>query len=703
MIDIGLSQIERFMLFINLMFGIGLAAFTAAGMMMAGGAAVRVLGLSPALLRLAGGLVLIVIIGFVVFGARRCLALGKSGRTFTMPDATIGSVQLLLTTIDLAAAGGSLWFLLPAGRPDFPTFAVLFSAATALGVVSRVPAGLGVFDAVIFCALERYVAPDRVVAALLLYRGVYFVLPVLLAAGSLASFELRRTGPDSGSNALARLEKGVGLLAPLFLSAVTFSVGAMLIMSGATPAVDWRLAALQAILPLWAVETSHLLSTLGGVLFLFVARGLYHRLDGAWWLAFATALASAVLCLAKGLAFAETAALVLLIFLLLATRSQFTRPSAFLRQPFTVGWCVAVVVVLVAATGVLLFAFRDVPYRREIWWQFEFDAQASRSLRAILAASIFALAISLWQLLRTASGRVELPSARDLSRAAAVIHGQQRSGAMLALMGDKSLLFSNSGESFLMFAKRGRSWIALFDPIGPRGEWPELVRRFIDLVDRYGGRAAFYQVRAESLPFYLDAGLRIAKIGEEAFIDLEQFGLDGPQRYGLRQALKRAERDNVSCEVLSPPRSATEEDFLHRISNAWLVGHRCAERQFSVAAFEPRFIAAQSVILARQCDRPMALVTYMTTGCQSEATVGLMRQVPEAPPYVMELMITRLAVELRARNFKTLILGMAPLAGLVRAPLSSPWHRAAGLLWEHGEAIYNFQGLRAFKSKFRPT
>jgi phosphatidylglycerol lysyltransferase len=96
-------------------------------------------------------------------------------------------------------------------------------------------------------------------------------------------------------------------------------------------------------------------------------------------------------------------------------------------------------------------------------------------------------------------------------------------------------------------------------------------------------------------------------------------------------------------------------------------------------------------------------VTFMTTGCEKEATIGLMRQVTEAPPYTMEFMIMRLALELKARNFEALSLGMAPLAGLVRTPLSSRWNRIASLLWEHGEPLYNFQGLRSFKSKFRPT
>jgi phosphatidylglycerol lysyltransferase len=360
-------------------------------------------------------------------------------------------------------------------------------------------------------------------------------------------------------------------------------------------------------------------------------------------------------------------------------------------------------VVIAGATGILLFAFHDVPYRHEIWWQFEFDAQASRSLRAILGASIFALAISLWQLMQAAPGRVRPPSAQDLARAAEIIRGQNRSAPMLALMGDKSFLFSSSGNSFLMYAKRGRSWVALFDPVGQRKEWPELVWRFVELADEHGGRAAFYQVHPDNLPLYLDAGLRVVKVGEEGCIYLEQFSLEGPERYGLRQALKRGEREGLTFQILPPPRVGQQQEVLSEISKSWLANHSAEERRFSVAAFEPRFIAAQSAALACIQGRPQAFVTFMTTDLQSEATIGLMRQVPGAPACTMEFMFTQLALELKARDFKMLSLGMAPLAGIARTPGSSRWHRIAGLLWEHGGAIYNFRGLRSFKNKFRPA
>ena len=101
------------------------------------------------------------------------------------------------------------------------------------------------------------------------------------------------------------------------------------------------------------------------------------------------------------------------------------------------------------------------------------------------------------------------------------MRAQERSDAVLAMMGDKSFVFSPSRRSFLMYAKRGRSWVALHDPVGPCEEWPALIARFVALAHAHGGRAAFYQVRPEALPLYLDAGLKLMKLGEEACISLD--------------------------------------------------------------------------------------------------------------------------------------------------------------------------------------
>ena len=64
--------------------------------------------------------------------------------------------------------------------------------------------------------------------------------------------------------------------------------------------------------------------------------------------------------------------------------------------------------------------------------------------------------------------------------AIAIVRKQDMSDANLVRMGDKSLMFSPDGRAFIMYGRQARSWIALFDPIGPRDAWPDLIWQFVE-------------------------------------------------------------------------------------------------------------------------------------------------------------------------------------------------------------------------------
>ncbi|WP_410731451.1 bifunctional lysylphosphatidylglycerol flippase/synthetase MprF [Burkholderia sp. SIMBA_062] len=536
------------------------------------------------------------------------------------------------------------------------------------------------------------------VAVLNAYRVIYFGVPLVLSAGLLAGFEGRALRRRFVTQQAVRVSQ----LAPVFLSLVTFAVGGMLVISSATPAFWHRMAIRCHLVPLWVLEGSQVIASVLGVALLFVARGLLRRLDGAWWMTFALTLASLALSLAKGLAFVEAGVLGTLLVLLLVSRRRFNRHSSLLAERFTVNWFVSVTMVLMLAVWVLFFAFRDVPYTRDLWSHFSFDARAPRALRATLAAGVFVALFALWQLLRPAPGRFVKPVAQDLLDAEQIIRAQECSDAGLALMGDKSFLFSESRRAFLMYAKNGRTWAALHDPVGPRDEWPALISKFIALAHAHSGRAAFYQVRANALPLYLDAGLTLMKLGEEAHIALDRFDLKGSNRSHLRYALRRGDKDALSVEVIAPCDVPAALPALRDISDGWLDSRDAREKSFSVAAFHDGYLATQSVMLVRQADKPIAFVTFMTTDLNTEATVGVMRHLPEASPYAMEYLFTQLALHLKEAGFLKLSLGIAPFSGMGAAKMPSPWHRFGLMVWRFGGRFYNFRGLRAFKSKFEP-
>ncbi|WDR99524.1 bifunctional lysylphosphatidylglycerol flippase/synthetase MprF [Burkholderia ambifaria] len=694
------AQIGRMTVFTSGTLALALVLMTAVGMVCVPQTLAAMLHVAPGVLTWSGAALLVVLAAVVALcgNTARPVVTRFKWLAFDVPARRDLVAQVVYAVLDVVAAGLTLWVLLPVAPVGFPTFITVYAAALLLGMIGHTPGGIGVFEAAMVFTLGREVPAHAMVAALIAYRAIYFGVPLVLSAGLLAGFEGRALRRRLVSRQAARVSQ----LAPLFLSLVTFAVGGMLVISSATPAFWHRIAILRNIVPLWVLEGSQVICSVLGVALLFVARGLLRRLDGAWWMTFALTLASLALSLAKGLAFVEAGVLGTLLVLLLVSRRRFSRHSSLLAERFTVSWFVSVTMVLILAVWVLCFAFRDVPYTRDLWSHFSFDARAPRALRATLAAGVFVALFALWQLLRPAPGRFVKPVAQDLLDAEQIIRAQECSDAGLALMGDKSFLFSESRRAFLMYAKNGRTWAALHDPVGPREEWPALISKFIALAHAHSGRAAFYQVRANALPLYLDAGLTLMKLGEEAHIALDRFDLKGSNRSHLRYALRRGDKDALSVEVIAPCDVPAALPALRDISDGWLDSRDAREKSFSVAAFHDGYLATQSVMLVRQADKPIAFVTFMTTDLNTEATVGVMRHLPEASPYAMEYLFTQLALHLKEAGFRKLSLGIAPFSGMGAAKMPSPWHRFGLMVWRFGGRFYNFRGLRAFKSKFEP-
>ena len=88
------------------------------------------------------------------------------------------------------------------------------------------------------------------------------------------------------------------------------------------------------------------------------------------------------------------------------------------------------------------------------------------------------------------------------------------------------------------------------DPVGPERAATELAWTLRELADHHGGWACFYQVGPTALPRYLDMGLALFRLGEEAIVDLAGFSLEGGPRRPLRTPYHRAERDGLSFEVV---------------------------------------------------------------------------------------------------------------------------------------------------------
>lgn len=692
-VDAGL--VGRAIAFNALAFGFGITSLGALGLLWGAGQVASVAPLPPNVLRTLAALVLMAAAAFIAICAvRRELRLSRRLH-LRLPGAALASKQLLISVVELLFSAAALWVLLPHEDISFAGFVAFYAIAIALSIISHVPGGLGVFEAVLLLAFAGRMPVEQLAGALLLYRGVYFLLPLLVAVGLLAAIEWRAGFAAPVSRAAARLS-------PLFLASIALVAGVMLLISGATPMTDEAAELLALNVPLPLVEASHFIGSVAGIALLFLARGLLYRLDAAWWAALGVTMLSFWLALPKGFAIGEMVLLGFLGLTLLVSRREFYRRASLLALSFSASWLFAVACVIAVVVWVLFFAYRDIDYGNELWWQFAVNANAPRSLRAITAIAVIALAVALWQLMRPVSGSAPLPTPEELDRARRILDTQPCADAALVLTADKALLFSTSGAAFLMYGKRGRTWVSLYGPIGLARDAPELVWQFIELAESHGGRAAFYQVRPQALPMYLDAGLRALKLGEYASVALPDFTLKGSLRANLRHGASRGEREGLRFEYCE--RGAVREHLpaLREVSDAWLLAHEGRAKSFSLGFFDADYLCAGSVALVWHGDRLVAFANVMTTSLRAEAMVDLMRYLPDAPKGTMDFLFARLLTHLQAQGYAQLGLGMSPLSGMAAHRRASRWHRFGHLLFAHGGNFYNFQGLRAFKEKFAP-
>ena len=692
------AQIARVIVFNAAAFGLGIGAFGALGLLWGASEVAPLLHVRPVLLRTVATALLLVLAAFIGLCARRRTVTLAGRWPLRLPPAGLAVQQLAISALELSASAAALWFLLPSSAIRLPTFVAFYAIAITVGIISHVPGGVGVFEAVMLLATGRAVPSDSMLGALLLYRGLYYLLPLAIAAGMLVIYELR-------SGVAAPVGRMAVHLSPRLMAALALVAGLWLLVSGVTPFTeDAREMLVTLHVPLPLIEASHFLGSVAGLGLLLVARGLLHQLDAAWWAALGLSIVAAVLALPKGIALNEAAYLSALAVLLLISRRQFDRRSSLFSQRLEPEWVLALGGVIAACIWVLFFAYQEVGYSNRLWWQFELDGQAPRSLRALLAVAMIGFVYGLWQLLRPPAGEVANVSDEEIARAADIVRANPSSDGCYALVGDKNLLFSPSGRSFLMFGKQGRSWVSLFGPFGDSREWPDLVWKFVEMASDHGGRAAFYQVRPAALPLYLDCGLHAFKLGEHAHVTLPDFSLKGAKRANLRSGVNRGQREGLVFEVLTSPDAVDDAmPALHEVSDAWLAQQRTREKRFSVGRFDPAYLRRLPVAVARRDGRIIAFANLLTTGAREEASVDLMRYLPDSPPGTMDFLFAKIMLHLQADGYQRFGLGMSPMAGMAERRRAPRWQRLGRLLFDHGERFYNFRGLHSFKDKFEPV
>jgi phosphatidylglycerol lysyltransferase len=700
---LGLSakQIATIIAFGTLTFFLGASVLLGVSLLSNAGMSGSVLHVHAWLALVAGGILLVGVGAYLWLVCTRHAPLKFRKIVIPVPKPRVAFAQIGISCVDMLCATSVLYVLLPREAAiGFFAFAGVYLLALAAGAISNVPGGIGVFEFVLLLLMPA-VPEDRLLGALIAYRAIYYFAPFAIALVLLGAHEVWiHRAPVVR---LARVGRAfLTVVTPQAIAIAVFLAGAVLLFSGATPGLGNRLTLLRDFVPLSVLELSHLLGSVVGVGLLIIAHGLYRRLHTAWWITIWLLCAGILLSLLKGFDFEEATILAIVVIMLASARSRFRRRASLLEQHYSSAWIAAFFLVLLMAGWLVLFAYRRLPYDNELWWQFAFEASAPRSLRASLLAVMIGAAYGLWRVLRPAPPKFSAPKSADLECVASLIEKGESTTANLALLGDKNLLFNTDRTACIMFQSSGNSWVAMGDPIGPPELGEELAWEFLEDCDGMAVSPVFYQVTPDRLPLYVDLGLTLSKLGEEARVPLESFSLEGPARADLRQAQRRASRDGATFEIVGRAAVPAILPELRAVSDAWLAAKNTAEKRFSMGFFDESYVSRFDVGVVRHQGAVVAFANLWRGG-STELSVDLMRYNDAAPKGVIDYMLIECIVWGRAQGFRWFNLGMAPLSGLEEHALAPTWHKLGRIVQRYGETFYNFEGLRKFKEKFNPV
>ncbi|WP_124039294.1 bifunctional lysylphosphatidylglycerol flippase/synthetase MprF [Neoactinobaculum massilliense] len=588
------------------------------------------------------------------------------------------------SVVDWLAAAVFFWLCVSAFQPHVSLLSALFVYATAtlVGLMSFIPAGLGSFD-VAAVALFSAMGHDssRLLLALIIYRVAYYAVPWALAA---LYWSWQEIAPRLGFEDSQRRTR----LVVNTLSVLTLVAGIILVVSALTPEIGQRVHFMRGLLPPPIMRASHLTVLLTGVIMVVLSRGIHARVERAYRLTMVLIIIAAVACVARGLDWEEATYLLIFGLLLVAGR------TAFDRQPLRPSWR--------SLLPSLLFVFGVTG--AIVAWHLMHGAPHGfvhgKPIAIIVFNVLFAAAIALAVMYSRPSGPEFIrPGHKDVARFRAFI--EQYGGnayTHLFYLGDKQVFYSSDGAAALLYRPQGNLLIVLGDPFGDPAAFERVVAEFVDFADNEGARVCVYELEERHLGILANEGFSFIKLGEDASVDLSCFSLVGNQGKPFRRMRNRMKE--LSFELVRPPFTPEFLAELREVSDAWL-GDR-TEMGFSLGFFDPAYVGRAPVAVMRSATRLEGFATLMPMG-PGVASVDLMRIRPDAPAPTMDGLFVSLLEQAKELGYRSFDLGMAPMSNTGVRPHAYRREKIVRLVYDYGNRVYNFSGLRSYKEKFHPA
>lgn len=131
-------------------------------------------------------------LGLCAFARQRSFTV--RGHEIELPSLRMAGAQFAISCTHWMTMAAVPWALLQ-GQIDYPTVLTVLLLAAIAGVITHIPGGLGVVEAVFLALLSHRVPEHQLLGALLAYRALFYILPLLAGALLYLKLEIRTRKP----------------------------------------------------------------------------------------------------------------------------------------------------------------------------------------------------------------------------------------------------------------------------------------------------------------------------------------------------------------------------------------------------------------------------------------------------------------------------------------------------------------------------
>ncbi|KQL53857.1 lysylphosphatidylglycerol synthetase [Heyndrickxia shackletonii] len=585
-------------------------------------------------------------------------------------------------------------------RELFPIFIV----ASCAGIVSMIPGGIGSFDLIMLLGFESlHVPTEKILLILLFYRISYYIIPFILGT-ILFVKKLWNDLDEPYRQVIHFLARNIS---HWIITILVFFSGIILLISASLPGVLERVKFLREFLSFPIMNLSHQLSVAAGLLLLFLSRGIEYRVKWAYYFTMFMLIFAAILSITKNLNYEQAIFLIIVAFILWLSKKSFYRIN------FVVTWGRAAFDFLGILFFIILYFFigyMNLPQHSEKMKIPHFIRKymildpGDLFKSAVLGLIIALIVIYFVYWLKKPYEAQFQSSINETEKI--MEHLQKYGGTVLShliFLHDKMIYWSRSGNVLFAFQKYADKLVVLGNPVGDHREFHDCIEEFHDVANLYGYTPVYYEVTKEMLPMLHENGYDFFKLGEEAFVNVEEFSLSGKKMKNLRAVKNKLEREGFSCNVLEPPFSDELLTRLQFISEQWLQGR--LEKGFSLGFFDKDYLNLGPIAVVKNEEGvPIAFTSLMPKYDDHKTlSLDLMRQLSDIPPGIMDFMFIHLFEWAGQNGYSQFNIGMAPLANVGLSKYSFLGEKLASQIYLHGSFIYHFKGLKNFKEKYADT